>query len=150
LRQLRVEENAKPPTAAEEVLYHVERHRVAFLDLFTRWKDDKPLERGPPTFLADIFDTDPELAMFLGKRLNADKYPELDINWRWRRAGLKEATCDPARRSKWIIKKRKRDLNRAHYLNGLVVLTPRLTEPPKMRLPYRAEKKVGGAGAPSG
>jgi len=144
LTQLRVEKNAKPPTAAEEVLYHVERHRVAFLDLFTRWKDDKPLELGPPAFLADIFDTDPELAMFLSKRLNAGKYSELDINWRWRRAGLKEAIYDPTRRSKWITSKRKRYLNRAHYLNGLVVFTPHLTEAPKMRLPYRAEKKVGG------
>jgi hypothetical protein len=144
LRRLRVEVNTKPPSAAEEVLFHVEGHRMAFLDLFNRWKDGKPLELGPPTFPADIFDTDPELAMFLSKRMDASKYPELDINWQWRRAGLKEATYDPARKSKWITKKRKRDFNRAHYLNGLMVLTPHLTEPPKVRLPYRTEKKVGG------
>jgi hypothetical protein len=122
----------------------VEQHRVAFLSLFTDWKDDKPLELGPPTFPANIFDTDPELAISWTRHLDASRYPELDIHWRWRRAGLKETIDDPARGGKWITKKRKRYLNRAHYLNGLVVLTPHLTEPPKVRLPYRTETKVGG------
>jgi hypothetical protein len=145
VEQHRMEADAKPLTAAEEVLYHVERHRVAFQNLFTDWNQGKPLELGPPTFPTNIFEAEEaKLAMFWAKRLKASKYPELNINCQWRRAGLKEATYDPVRKSKWITKARKRCLNRAHYLNGLVVLTPHLTALPKMRLSYRTEKKVGG------
>jgi len=144
VEQHRVEAEAKPLTAAEEVLYHVERHRLAFLNLFTNWGHGKPLELGPPTFPANIFDTDPKLAMFWAKRLDTNKYPELDVNWQWRRGGVREALHDQARKSRWISKERRRQINRAHYFNGLMVLTPRLTKPPKTRFPYPREAKLPG------
>ena len=60
--------------------------------------------------------------MFWAKRLDVSKHPELDVNWQWRRAGVREALYDPARKSKWLSKERKRQINRAHYLNGLAAI----------------------------
>ena len=120
---------------------HTDEYRKTFLDLFKEWKQKRwdkekkrwynpPLELGPPVVTTNAFDTDPKLAMFWTETLDATESPKLDLNWQWRRAGIREAIVDPARQSKRITRKRKRYINREHYLNGLMVLTRHLILPP--------------------
>src|SRR5215216_163792 len=137
----------EPLPIGGEVLKGVEARRQDFLTLFGEWREGEPLrtaevlspdfrvlsggwrrgrclELGPPTIPANIFDTDPKLAMFWAKRLDVSKHPVLDVNWKWRLAGVREALYDPARKSRSLSKKSKHQINRAHYLNGLMALTP--------------------------